>query len=50
MVVETEREVERMDEDWVVLILEAKELGITKESVQDFLKQKDVKERLIESR
>lgn len=50
MVVETEREVERMDEDWVALILEAKELGITKESVQDFLKQKDVKERLIESR
>jgi hypothetical protein len=50
VVVETERKVERMDEDWVALILEAKELGITKESVQDFLKQKDVKERLIESR
>ncbi|MDQ0200613.1 anti-repressor SinI family protein [Neobacillus ginsengisoli] len=50
MVVETERKVERMDEDWVALILEAKELGITKESVRDFLKQKDVKERLIENR
>lgn len=50
MVVETERKVERMDEDWVALILEAKELGITKESVRDFLTQQDVKERLIENR
>jgi hypothetical protein len=50
VVVETERKVERMDEDWVALILEAKELGITKELVRDFLKQQDVKERLIENR
>jgi antagonist of SinR len=50
VVVETERKVERMDEDWVALILEAKELGITKESVRDFLTHQDVKERLIENR
>ncbi|MED3561819.1 MULTISPECIES: anti-repressor SinI family protein [Bacillus] len=46
--VNTEHAVEIMDEEWMNLILEAKRLGITKETVRTFLNQSDFKEQLIE--
>ncbi|WP_074432762.1 anti-repressor SinI family protein [Neobacillus jeddahensis] len=33
----TERDVEVIDQDWMALIVEAKELGLTIEDVRDFL-------------
>ncbi|MFD0828442.1 anti-repressor SinI family protein [Neobacillus sp. M.A.Huq-85] len=44
----TEGIVEVMDEEWITLILEAKKLGIDKETVRTFLNQNDVKEQLAE--
>lgn len=41
---------EVMDEEWMALILEAKELGITKETIRDFLNQNGVQEFLVENR
>ncbi|MDR6999132.1 anti-repressor SinI family protein [Neobacillus niacini] len=41
--VNTERTMDVMDEEWIALILEAKKLGITKETVRTFLAQDDVK-------
>ncbi|MDQ6596034.1 anti-repressor SinI family protein [Bacillus salipaludis] len=43
----TECIVEVMDEEWIALILEAKKLGIDKETVRTFLNQNDMKEQLV---
>ncbi|WML46457.1 anti-repressor SinI family protein [Neobacillus sp. PS3-40] len=42
--------VEDMDVEWMALILEAKKLGITKETIRDFLDQKGVNNFFIENR
>ncbi|MGG1401674.1 anti-repressor SinI family protein [Bacillus salipaludis] len=42
----TECIVEVMDQEWIALILEAKKLGIDKETVRTFLNQNDMTERL----
>ncbi|WP_238579279.1 anti-repressor SinI family protein [Neobacillus niacini] len=39
-----------MDAEWIALILEAKELGISKESILDFLHQNEVREVLVKNR
>jgi hypothetical protein len=36
----TESEVEVIDQEWMALILEAKELGLSVEAVRDFLTEK----------
>jgi antagonist of SinR len=46
--VRKERLIEEMDLEWMVLILEAKKLGISKETVRDFLNQNGVENCLIE--
>jgi antagonist of SinR len=46
--VRIERLIEEMDLEWMVLILEAKKLGISKETVRDFLDQNGVENCLIE--
>lgn len=48
--VKTENIFEVMDEEWMALILEAKDLGITKESIRDFLNQNGVQGFLVENR
>jgi hypothetical protein len=42
--------IEDMDVEWMALILEAKKLGITKETVRDFLDQNGLNNFFIESR
>lgn len=37
----TEREVDVIDQEWMALILEAKELGLSLEEVRDFISQQD---------
>ena len=46
----TNRVVDGLDLEWLALILEAKELGISKEIVRNFLDHGDVPERLVENR
>lgn len=38
-----------IDAEWMALILEAKELGLSKETILDFLHQNEVKEVLIKN-
>ncbi|MGG1676319.1 anti-repressor SinI family protein [Neobacillus sp. NRS-1170] len=40
----TERKMDVIDEEWMGLILEAKELGLSLEEVREFLNQHQVKE------
>ncbi|MDN3017628.1 anti-repressor SinI family protein [Paenibacillus sp. BSR1-1] len=40
----TERKLDVIDEEWLGLILEAKELGLSLEEVREFLNQSQVKE------
>lgn len=35
---------QKLDEDWIRLILTAKKLGLTKENVREFLKEEKCKE------
>ena len=46
----TSRVVDGLDLEWLALIMEAKELGISKETVRNFLNQCDVSESLVENR
>jgi hypothetical protein len=39
-----------MDAEWLALIVEAKELGISKESILNFLHQNEVKEVVLKNR
>jgi hypothetical protein len=41
--------VESLDPEWLALIIEAKNIGISKEAVRNFLNQTDVKELVIEN-
>jgi hypothetical protein len=41
--------VESLDPEWLALIIEAKNIGISKEAVRNFLNQTDVKEMIIEN-
>ena len=45
--VKIDNTIDVMDEEWMALILEAKELGITKETIRDFLNQNGVQEFLV---
>jgi DNA-binding transcriptional MerR regulator len=49
-VVKIDNTIDVMDEEWMALILEAKELGITKETIRDFLNQNGVQEFLVGNR
>ncbi|EKN70020.1 hypothetical protein BABA_07386 [Neobacillus bataviensis LMG 21833] len=40
----TEREVDVIDQEWMALILEAKDLGLSIEDVRDFLNRDNFKE------
>lgn len=39
-----------MDAEWLALIVEAKELGLSKETILDFLHQNEVTEILVKNR
>lgn len=39
-----------MDAEWLALILEAKELGISKETILNFLHQNEVREVVLKNR
>jgi Anti-repressor SinI len=39
-----------MDTEWLALIVEAKELGLSKETILEFLHQKEVREVLVKNR
>jgi hypothetical protein len=39
-----------MDAEWLALILEAKELGISKETILNFLHQDEVREAVLKNR
>lgn len=39
-----------MDAEWLALIKEAKELGLSKETILDFLHQNEVREVLVKNR
>jgi DNA-binding transcriptional MerR regulator len=43
----TERETSTIDEEWLKLILEAKEIGLSIEEIRDFLNQSVAGEHLI---
>nr|WP_263323183.1 anti-repressor SinI family protein [Neobacillus sp. Marseille-Q6967] len=45
----SENRVEGTDLEWLTLILEARELGISKETVREFLQQAEVKGVLIKN-
>jgi hypothetical protein len=49
VLVRMERLVENMDLEWMALILEAKQIGISKEMIRDFFDQNGVKNYLIEN-
>lgn len=38
-----------LDEEWLELIFEARNLGISKETVRDFLNQREVRELVMEN-
>jgi DNA-binding transcriptional MerR regulator len=38
-----------MDAEWLALIKEAKELGLSKETILDFLHQNEVREELVKN-
>ncbi|WP_342429867.1 anti-repressor SinI family protein [Neobacillus sp. FSL H8-0543] len=42
--------IDGMDLEWVALISEAKELGLSKELVREFLHRNEVKESFVENR
>lgn len=46
----TESMMNGMDTEWLALIVEAKELGISKETILDFLHQNEVSEVLVKNR
>jgi hypothetical protein len=48
-VIVTESMMTGMDAEWLALIVEAKELGLSKELILDFLHQNEVKENLIKN-
>ncbi|MEH7273983.1 anti-repressor SinI family protein [Neobacillus vireti] len=39
-----------MDSEWLELIVEAKELGLSKETILDFLHQNEVRDILVKNR
>lgn len=47
--VKTERFIEEMDREWLELMLEAKKIGIAKETVREFLNQNDLTKILIKN-
>lgn len=49
-VIITDCKMNGMDAEWLALIVEAKELGISKELILDFLHQNEVKEILVKNR
>jgi hypothetical protein len=50
ILVNTNRVVESLDLEWLALIFEAKELGISKETVTNFLNQNETPELSMENR
>jgi hypothetical protein len=46
----TDRMKNGMDAEWLALIVEAKELGISKESILNFLHQNEVREVVLKNR
>jgi hypothetical protein len=46
----TESMMNGMDAEWLALIVEAKALGISKETILDFLHQNEVREVLVKNR
>jgi hypothetical protein len=49
-VASTNRVVDGLDLEWLALIMEAKNLGISKETVSNFLNQSELPESLMENR
>jgi antagonist of SinR len=43
------REIEKLDSEWLALIIEAKNIGISKEAVRNFLHERQVKELVTEN-
>lgn len=49
MVIIEDTLIEGLDSEWLALIIEAKELGLSKEFVREFLQQNEVREVLIKN-
>jgi hypothetical protein len=47
-VVNTSRVVEGLNLEWLALIMEAKDLGISKEAVRNFLNQREIEQQILD--